>query len=272
MSNPPPVDVGRMYDTLTDTFAKIMGGCLHFGYWRDERDDSPLSQACEQLTDLVIGKSLIAKDHHVLDVGCGTGIPALHIASTTGARVTGITVSAHQIKIARANAQAAGIGEQVTFQLADAMILPFPNASFNSAVAIESLLHMSDQAAALAHIARILRKGGRLVVADFFLRQPVSEEKKSFLDDMVTIFASNMQNTATEWHRLVEQAGLELEDLVDLSDNVRRTYTLVTDAIRSDKAITEYVGEQKEATSDLAGIAKDFQELGYMLLIAKRVD
>src|SRR5262249_54410618 len=134
MGNPPSVDnVGKMYDALTDTFASIAGGFLHAGYFQDERDNSSLTQAAERLTDLVIEKSQVTGDHHVLDVGCGTGIPALRLAATTGARVTGISVSNHQVKTAQANAKAAGFGGRVTFQFADAMALPFLDASFDAA-------------------------------------------------------------------------------------------------------------------------------------------
>lgn len=278
MSNSPMVDdVGKWYDALTDTFARMQGDCVHFGYWRDERDDSPLSQASERLTDLVIEKSQVARDHHVLDVGCGTGIPALRLAATTGARVTGITVSSHQVKTAQANAQAAGVEQRVTFQFADAMALPFPDASFDAAIAIESLGNMSDPATALAHIARTLREGGRLVVAGYgFLRRPISGGKKDILDSVAAMFAiSSLAATTTieDYRQLVEHAGLELEELTDIGENVRPTYTLMADGLKSDEAATRYFGAEKMKTAaTLLENLSNFQELGYGLLIAKRVE
>jgi N-methyltransferase StaMA len=278
MSNSPTVDdVGKWYDALTDTFARLQGGCIHFGYWRDERDDSPLSQASERLTDLVIEKSQVTRCHHVLDVGCGTGIPALRLAATTGARVTGITVSSHQVKTAQANAQAAGVEERVTFQFADAMALPFPDASFDAAIAIESLVHMSDPATALTHIARTLRKGGRLVVAGCsFLRRPISGEKRDILDSIPAIFAiSPLAATTTieDYRQLVEHAGLELEELTDIGENVRPTYALIANALKLDETATRYFGAEKmNAAATLLENLSNFQELGYGLLIAKRVD
>jgi 27-O-demethylrifamycin SV methyltransferase len=276
LSESPTVgDVGHMYDALTDTVTRIMDGCIHFGYWRDELDDSPLNQASERLTDLVIEKSQAREDDHILDVGCGTGIPALRLATSTGARVTGITVSGHQVKIAKANAQAAGVGERVTFQFADAMALPFPDASFDAAIAIESLMHMSDPAAALAHIARTLRKDGRLVVTDFLLRRPVSDEKKNVFDSTAALFAvSSPTITAEDYRRIVEHVGLELEELTDIGENVQRTYALWADAFKSNETVARYLGSKEKMDATIAFLENRdyFQEIGYVLLIAKRVD
>ncbi|MGH3782452.1 MAG: SAM-dependent methyltransferase [Pseudonocardiaceae bacterium] len=262
-----------MYDALTDTIAGMTGGCLHMGYCHDERDNSPLNQTTMRLTDLVIEKSQVTEGHHVLDVGCGTGIPALRLAATTGARVTGITVSGHQVKTAQANARAAGVGERVTFQLADAMALPFSDASFDAAIAIESLGHMSDRAAALAHIARTLREGGRLVVADLLLRGPVSEEKKNILYSVAAIFEGNLQTTVGDYRQLIEHAGLELEELTDIGENVRPVYAATADEIQSNKTMIQYLGGEKtEALATFFRNMVDFSELGYALLVAKRAD
>jgi cyclopropane fatty-acyl-phospholipid synthase-like methyltransferase len=272
MSNFPVIDdVGKRYDALSDTATRTMGGSIHLGYWRDERDNSPISQASERLTDLVIEKSQVTGDRHVLDVGCGTGIPALRLTATTGARVTGITVSEYQVKRATANAQAAGVGARVTFQFADAMALPFLDASFDAAIAIESLLHMSDRATALAHVSRTLREDGRLVVADLLLRRPVPEEKKEIFDSIATMFAINSEiNTAEGYGQLIEHAGLELEELTDIGENVRRTYAIMEDELKSNDALVQDLGsEQAKVAASFFRNMMDFQEIGYVLLVAK---
>lgn len=55
----------------------------------------------------------------VLEIGCGWGGMALHLAREWGARVTGITLSAEQLQVARARAEAAGLADRVTFELMD---------------------------------------------------------------------------------------------------------------------------------------------------------
>lgn len=61
------------------------------------------------------------------------------------------------------------------FALADALDLPFPDASFDGAWFFESLLHMPDKRRALAEAARVLRPGSRLAVADCFHRPGYDE-------------------------------------------------------------------------------------------------
>jgi cyclopropane-fatty-acyl-phospholipid synthase len=55
----------------------------------------------------------------VLEIGCGWGGMALHLAREWGARVTGLTLSAEQLGVARARAEAAGLAGQVRFELMD---------------------------------------------------------------------------------------------------------------------------------------------------------
>lgn len=56
---------------------------------------------------------------HILDVGCGWGGMALYLNRLTGAHVTGITLSAEQLQVARQRAATAGVADQVRFELLD---------------------------------------------------------------------------------------------------------------------------------------------------------
>jgi cyclopropane-fatty-acyl-phospholipid synthase len=55
----------------------------------------------------------------VLDIGCGWGGMALHLAKEHGARVTGITLSTEQLEVARGRAAEAGLSDRVNFELMD---------------------------------------------------------------------------------------------------------------------------------------------------------
>ncbi|MBA3436413.1 MAG: class I SAM-dependent methyltransferase [Thermoleophilaceae bacterium] len=102
----------------------------------------------------------------VLDLGCGTGTLAIAMARAGGrARITGIDGDAEILDIARAKEGSEGI--DFVGGLADA--LPFDDGSFDRVVC-SLLLHHLDPAvkrAALAEARRVLRRGGRLHVADF---------------------------------------------------------------------------------------------------------
>jgi SAM-dependent methyltransferase len=102
----------------------------------------------------------------VLDLGCGTGTLAIAMARAAGrARITGIDGDAEILDIARAKEGSEGIA--FVTGLADA--LPFDDGSFDRVVCSLLLHHLEPavKRAALAEARRVLRRGGRLHVADF---------------------------------------------------------------------------------------------------------
>lgn len=86
----------------------------------------------------------------VLDVGCGTGYFARRLAND-GFIVTGIDPDVDMIRYAAAQ------GGDVTYRIADARTLPFPDRSFDAVVAITSLCFIHDQQRAVAEMLRVAR-------------------------------------------------------------------------------------------------------------------
>lgn len=104
----------------------------------------------------------------VLDVGCGTGTWALHLAAS-GAEVTGVDVSTEMIRMARRKAEQAGQtqqpGRKVAFLTGDAAHLPFPTATFDLVTALLVLEFSADPESVLSEMVRVLRPGGIALVA-----------------------------------------------------------------------------------------------------------
>lgn len=102
----------------------------------------------------------------VLDVACGTGVVTLAMATAVGpgGSVLGVDLSARMVASAETRAQAAGIS-QARFDRMDAEVLSLPAASFDLVVCALGLMYVPDAAAALREIYRVLRPGGRAVLA-----------------------------------------------------------------------------------------------------------
>ena len=109
----------------------------------------------------------LTPDHHVLDVGCGSGGPALHLARLTGARVTGIDINADGIATATRQAADSGLVDRATFRVVDVdAALPFDADTFDAIISMDAMCHMPLRAHVLEQWRRVLKPGGRAVFTD----------------------------------------------------------------------------------------------------------
>jgi cyclopropane-fatty-acyl-phospholipid synthase len=108
------------YDLSTDLYRLFLDDDMQYScaYFRDPEHDT-LEEAQRYKLIHATSKLRLAPGMSVVEIGSGWGGFAIHIARTTGARVTGINVSPEQIRISRERAQAAGVAELVEFRELD---------------------------------------------------------------------------------------------------------------------------------------------------------
>lgn len=109
------------------------------------------------------------KVKEVLEVGCGIGVVASHLAERHGWNVTGIDLDSEQIERARNDNPE---NAHLKFREADATKLPFEGGEFDMVLSLNVLHHVPDWNAALAEAGRILRPEGFYVLYDFALPGP----------------------------------------------------------------------------------------------------
>src|SRR5215469_16640083 len=106
----------------------------------------------------------LAAGKALLDVGCGTGGPALRIVALTDCTFTGVDVHEQAISTARSFARERGLENRADFRVVDAdKQLPFPEAGFDAITCIDAINHLQDRLRVLADLARLLKRGGRLL-------------------------------------------------------------------------------------------------------------
>ncbi len=133
-------------------------GMVDWGVGEYERTAAELEPAARHVVDL----AAIVPGERVLDVACGTGNAAV-IAAAGGAEVTGLDAASRLIDVARARTAAAGIG--ATFVVGDALDLPFGDGAFDAVLSVFGIIFAPDPERALAEIVRVLRPGGRALLA-----------------------------------------------------------------------------------------------------------
>lgn len=101
-------------------------------------------------------------DEQILDVATGTGWSARNVARA-GARVTAVDIAADLLTAARE--LSAHVRPPIAFQLADAESLPLADGRFDGVISTFGVMFAWNHEKAAAELARVCRKGGRLVLA-----------------------------------------------------------------------------------------------------------
>src|SRR5262245_17203531 len=172
---PAPTVVDYYRQTTADYRAWSRNLNMHFGYWRGGLSPFNRERMIEEMTAQVLAR-LERGGHRVArlaDLGCGAGAPATFVlGARPELRLEGITLLPEQAELARDAALRRGVQARASFHAMDYTATRFPHGAFDGAMAIESSCHASgtDKAAFVREAARLLAPGGRIVVADGFIK------------------------------------------------------------------------------------------------------
>lgn len=225
---PTPEEVGAMYDQFGDMLAMTLGStALHIGMYAPHGERPAVTTltamadlAQDRQTEFLVDTIDLAPHEHLLDIGCGTGGPAVRLAERTGARVTGINVSKSQLARCQDRLSAPGapqgLADRVDFAYGNAMRLDYADAAFDAAWSIDCIPHLSDRPAGLREALRVLRPGGRFLFTEFALRGiPTAQEVGAFTRmwscPPLTPFAMLIDE--------LQQTGFRVESVRDMSAN-----------------------------------------------------
>jgi len=144
----------------------------------------------------------------VLDVGCGIGGSAFHMASEYGVNVHGIDLSKNMIELANKKLkeeQSNFNNAKVTFEICDALIKDFKPNSFDVIYSRDAILHIYDKPALFKRFYKWLKPGGILFISDYCC----GDEPHS--KDFITYVEQRQYHllTPTQYGDTIRQAGFE---------------------------------------------------------------
>jgi len=171
--------VNRMFDRIAahyDAMNSVMTAGLHHR-WRHR----------------AAARAELREGDSALDVCCGTGDLALELARQVGpaGSVVGCDFSEQMLELARAKAAQRG-ATAVRFEWADALRLPYDDASFDAAAVGFGVRNLADLDRGLEEMARVLKPGGRLVILEITqpARPPLSIFYSLWFDRLVPLLGA----------------------------------------------------------------------------------
>jgi len=172
-------NVAHHYDIGNELYRLFLDDDLQYScaYFTDPKNS--LEQAQVDKKAHIAAKLALEPGQHVLDIGCGWGGTALYLNRVAGVRVTGVTLSEQQLKVARQRAEAAGVADQVQFQLIDYRLV---DGQFDRIVSIGMFEHVGA-----AHYDEFFAKCRELLKPDgVMLLHTIGKLGKATLPDPFT--------------------------------------------------------------------------------------
>lgn len=154
----PELDSAKIIEAQRQDWNRVAGG------W--EKWDRFFEQNMAFLNHRLVADARLRAGQHVLDLGSGTGYPALLTAQVVGPQGSVIGIDLAESMLAAAGRKAKMLGlTNVTFHTGDVTTLPFGAGSFDAVTSRFCLMFLPEIPKAAAEIARVLKPGGWLTAA-----------------------------------------------------------------------------------------------------------
>ena len=258
------------YDKISPYYKKLWSNHIHHGYYTTGKESK--QEATENLIKLLVKKSNLKPNSNVLDVGCGIGGTSIWLAKNLNCKVTGVTISPIQARMAKK--ASAKLRNKPKFFVADANNLPFMG-KFDAVFAIETISHYTNRENFFKSIANMPNKNGVICIADWFKESNLDKNK---LNDYIKPIENGMLvslNTVEEYFSYLEDSNLKLAYHEDISSNVEKTWNIGIGIIK-DKSLWKLAVKNG---SDFLNFLKSFNamkkgfysgSLRYKVIIAKK--
>ncbi|MCB0882007.1 MAG: methyltransferase domain-containing protein [Thermoleophilia bacterium] len=200
--------------------------------WAKGDDLGQQSFATPRYFDFIAARLGMGPGMRVLDLGSGSGGPAVYIADRTGCRLTGLEVNEVGVEVSRSVAQKAGLEDRVDFVLADGMDMPFDDATFDAVYSMNVMNVFPDKVALFREVRRVLRPGGVWAfLSGTFEFGPGDEEARRLYEAGYAI--PQYTDDLAGYKRKLAEAGFVVDEVTEYISDYRATIARWLDGWRA---------------------------------------
>lgn len=248
MSRNLETEIKDFYDASSSLWESIWGEHMHHGYYgRSGTAKMPRRQAqigiIEELLRWGNLNEISTPPQEILDVGCGIGGSSLYLAQKFNARVQGVTLSPEQAKRGTERATEAHFGDRVQLQVANALNLPFADNRFDLVWSLESAEHFPDKAKFVQEAHRVLKPGGKLLMATWCHRPTdslageLTVDEKQHLAEIYRVYCLPYVISLSKYRAIAQEVGFQEIQCDDWSQAVDPFWNIVINSALTPQAI-----------------------------------
>ncbi|KAI3850686.1 hypothetical protein MKW98_030746 [Papaver atlanticum] len=214
--------IAEFYDESSGLWENIWGDHMHHGFYDpnvtvsiSDHRSAQIRMIEETLKFAGLSDDSSNKPKSIVDVGCGIGGSSRYLSKKYGAECKGITLSPIQAERAQALANAQGLGDKVSFQVADALEQPFQDGQFDLVWSMESGEHMPDKAKFVNELVRVASPGATIIIVTWCHRDLLPTEKslkpqeKQLLDKICDAYYLPAWCSTAEYVELLQSLSMQ---------------------------------------------------------------
>ena len=225
----PESDTERYYNEHDGVYRSFWDkdGGLHWGLFSS--DEQSFSEACENLSRIMVRQASINEHSRVLDLGCGNGVTSIWLAEEVGCTVTGIDLSGVRIENAQEAASRSSAPDRLSFAKMSATNLELPDGQFSHVWSPATVYHVPDKRAVLREVSRTLTDDGVFVFDDLIKPKPdITDETRHAVYDRLLF---DTEFDFYSYQLALREQGLDVVLAADISPHLATSYSRLAEMV-----------------------------------------